>query len=330
MSAAVNAAVNAVRAGRDRASVNERSLVQVVLTVFLVGVFGGNETLDAAPLIQRATISDPLFRQHQADLQSYYRVASRSAFDELVPTIYEYQPREEDDLLGVCAEFGLRPDTVATLNGLETLADFDPGEVLLIPNVQGVFVPVSPRNLLDELMASWRSAADGWRRLRIPTGDGMTRSFVLFVDEAFHPIERAYFLGHLLRPPLERSRLTSAFGVRADPFTGHQRFHGGIDLAAPAGTDVRAARSGTVTDAGSNRVYGTYVVVSHPGAIETLYGHLSRLDVAIGDRVANGALLGTVGATGLATGPHLHFEVRRRGERVDPLDLIPGTFGASS
>jgi murein DD-endopeptidase MepM/ murein hydrolase activator NlpD len=113
-------------------------------------------------------------------------------------------------------------------------------------------------------------------------------------------------------------RISSNYGWRQDPFNGRSRFHGGIDLAARYGTDVPAAASGTVVTAGEQGGYGLTVVVRHVGGYETRYAHLSSLDVAPGASVEQGTVIGRVGSTGRSTAPHLHFEVTRRGERVDP------------
>jgi murein DD-endopeptidase MepM/ murein hydrolase activator NlpD len=109
----------------------------------------------------------------------------------------------------------------------------------------------------------------------------------------------------------------SGFGVRWG------RFHAGVDLVAPAGAPVLSAGPGVVTWAGRKRGgWGLLVVVRHPGGVRTLYAHLSAIRVHVRDFVAGGAVLGRVGATGDATGPHLHFEVRVRGAAVDPLRAL--------
>jgi peptidoglycan hydrolase-like protein with peptidoglycan-binding domain len=113
--------------------------------------------------------------------------------------------------------------------------------------------------------------------------------------------------------PLTKARLGDPFGPRGD------RFHAGIDLLAPAGTPVYAARAGKVAFADWSDGYGFLVIVDHGDGERTFYAHLSRIDVRRGVLVGAGARLGRVGATGDATGPHLHFEVRVRGAAVNPL-----------
>ncbi len=136
------------------------------------------------------------------------------------------------------------------------------------------------------------------------------------------PAWRGRASGAVTRPV--QGRITSDFGVRRDPFHGRRRSHRGVDLSAPLGAPVVAARTGTVRFAGERGGYGNLVIVDHGGGLETWYAHLDRIDVRAGSRIAAGRDLGTVGQTGRATGPHLHFEVREHGVAVDPGDW----FGA--
>ncbi len=112
--------------------------------------------------------------------------------------------------------------------------------------------------------------------------------------------------------------VTSKFGLREDPIDGGKRRHSGLDLGAPTGTPVRAALEGTVTSAREAGGYGNLVVVRHANGVETRYAHLSSIAVEPGQVLDAGAVLGAVGATGRATGPHLHFEVRQNGIAEDP------------
>lgn len=112
--------------------------------------------------------------------------------------------------------------------------------------------------------------------------------------------------------------LTSGFGTRVHPVTGVQRLHAGIDIGGVTGTPVRAAAAGLVTFAGFLSGYGTTVTVDHGGGITTLYAHQSAVSVQAGQTVAAGQVIGRIGATGLVTGPHLHFEVRDGGTPIDP------------
>jgi murein DD-endopeptidase MepM/ murein hydrolase activator NlpD len=126
----------------------------------------------------------------------------------------------------------------------------------------------------------------------------------------------------MLRVPLRGARLTSPFGLRVHPIYGTTRLHAGMDLAAPSGTPVKAAADAVVVRAGVHGGFGNLVVLDHGGALATLYGHLSRIDVRPGDLVQRGDPIGAVGSTGASTGPHLHFEVRVSGAPVDPMPYL--------
>jgi murein DD-endopeptidase MepM/ murein hydrolase activator NlpD len=115
--------------------------------------------------------------------------------------------------------------------------------------------------------------------------------------------------------------VSSGFGIRTDPFSHTKRFHKGIDLAAPPGTSVHAAMGGTVVFAGSESGYGHTVVIRR-GEVETRYAHLDRTDVKAGDVVREEEVIGSVGSSGRSTGPHLHFEVTRLGEAVNPTAML--------
>lgn len=116
-----------------------------------------------------------------------------------------------------------------------------------------------------------------------------------------------------------RAAISSAFGLRKDPFSKQTRFHKGLDLAAPEGMKVMAALQGTVVSAGYENGYGNTVLIQHSGGLQTRYGHLASINVKPGDAIASQSILGTVGDTGQSSGPHLHFEVIRMGQPVDPL-----------
>jgi len=117
-------------------------------------------------------------------------------------------------------------------------------------------------------------------------------------------------------------RLTSGFGERRDPLGGGAEFHAGIDLAAPKGSEVHAVAAGTVSFSGKRGSSGNVVEVQHGDGLTTLYAHLDRPLVAAGDKVGAGQVVATVGSTGRATGPHLHFAVRRYGQAVDPASVL--------
>ena len=122
-----------------------------------------------------------------------------------------------------------------------------------------------------------------------------------------------------LASPLEFSRITSGFSMRMHPILNTWKQHNGVDYGAPVGTPVRTIGDGIVEFAGWQNGYGNVVHVQHSNERSTVYAHLSRIDVTRGQRIEQGAIIGAVGQTGWATGPHLHFEVKIEGQQRDPL-----------
>ena len=116
--------------------------------------------------------------------------------------------------------------------------------------------------------------------------------------------------------------LTSSMGFRRDPMTGAADYHGGLDIAGEKGQPVYATASGTVADAGYRNDYGNLVVIDHGFGLQSKYGHLSKFSVRPGHKVKRGDIIGSVGATGKATGYHLHYEVLANGKLLNPLQLL--------
>ncbi|MCB0310708.1 MAG: M23 family metallopeptidase [Bdellovibrionales bacterium] len=124
--------------------------------------------------------------------------------------------------------------------------------------------------------------------------------------------------------PLLGTRISSQFGKRTHPIRQVTRHHGGIDLAAPMDSPIRSVAPGTVIFADPYKGYGKLVVVRHTGGMTTHYGHCSEIRVKPGEKVSAGQIIARVGQSGLATGPHLHFEVRLNGKPQNPEGYIPG------
>lgn len=129
----------------------------------------------------------------------------------------------------------------------------------------------------------------------------------------------------LLLKPLDRGRLSSAYGVRHNPVSKRRQMHRGIDWAAPRGTAVRAAGDGIVISVGRRGTYGRYVRIDHGGTIATAYAHLDgyAAGLSLGRHVHQGDVIGQVGSTGRATGPHLHYEVLVGDRQIDALAFAP-------
>ncbi|BCG94991.1 M23 family metallopeptidase [Mesorhizobium sp. 131-2-1] len=125
-----------------------------------------------------------------------------------------------------------------------------------------------------------------------------------------------------LANPAPGHSVTSPFGVRTDPILGTAALHSGMDFRAPMGMPAKVTAPGVVTKAGWNGGYGRMVEVDHGNGFATRYGHLSEIDVTVGQKLAAGDAIGKTGSSGRSTGPHLHYEVRHNGEAVDPLRFL--------
>lgn len=126
----------------------------------------------------------------------------------------------------------------------------------------------------------------------------------------------------LVRPVM--AEVSSPFGWRKHPVFDDWRFHPGVDLAAPVGTEVKAVLAGTVAEVKDDAVLGKVVVIDHGQKRRSIYGHLERVDVQVGQAVEKGEMIGTVGQTGVAGEPHLHLELRLDKEAIDPAPYLPG------
>jgi murein DD-endopeptidase MepM/ murein hydrolase activator NlpD len=124
------------------------------------------------------------------------------------------------------------------------------------------------------------------------------------------------------KPILGEIDLSSGFGVRSDPFLGRPAMHTGLDFRSSTGDPVRATANGTVESAGWSGGYGKMVEVDHGNGFATRYGHMSEIEVKVGQQIKIGQIIGRVGSTGRSTGPHLHYETRIDGDAVDPQKFL--------
>lgn len=304
---------------------------------------------------------DLIFRQHQEEVAAAYAAessdgaagasaragagtgagagAGAGARARAALILYRYVPPRDTDLLTLAARLNLPYEALATLNRLDRSRGFLAGESVLVPSIPGIFAPEHPGSDLEYLLsyrpvagseglslaatgATAPGAASAATTGEIGAGAAGT-SFRFWRGARFNAEERSLFLGYLFRFPLPVARLTSGFGWRTSPISGTAGVHTGIDLAAPAGTEVYAAREGLVVEAGRDAALGEYLVLEHEGGWRSVYGHLSLRGALLNARVESGMMIGRVGSTGLSTGPHLHFEVRMNGEPRDPESLIP-------
>jgi hypothetical protein len=233
------------------------------------------------------------------------------------PRIYSYTMKAGEDIWTIIAKTSLTIDTIATLNRIDFIGMIHQDVEVYLPDTLGIFFEA------DRTKTSDIAQAFGLSEDEILTVDdpAETGSSLLFVPEKeLDFLERVYLTGVVFHAPL-MGRQTSQYGVREDPFVNERAFHGGVDISAKEGKLVRTSRWGTVRYAGEVSGYGNLVVVEHELGYYTLYAHLSEIIVELNESVDTGQALGKVGSSGRSTGPHLHFEIRRFDEPLNPENI---------
>lgn len=258
---------------------------------------------------------DSAFVRYQQQVEQSQKDAFRG--QAMQPAFFCYKGQKGDTVFTVSSRCSIRQETFATANSIASSEDTIEGRLLYLSTANGLFIATSPETSIDFLLeARFKEDIAAGKFDTVSVGD---KSFYFVPNEKFSPAERLYFLTPGIQMPLEKSTLTSDYGRRQSPITGNWQFHRGIDLAAPLGSPVLACKSGTVKSFKKNdRVYGNCIVIAHANGIESLYAHLGEVLVNEGEVVFTGQTIGHVGLTGMTTGPHLHFEIKRDGESVNP------------
>jgi murein DD-endopeptidase MepM/ murein hydrolase activator NlpD len=313
-------------------AINSNHFAYTIFLLFLCMLFfplpssaeEGEQSLHGYPEIKRLFITDDLYKQHQRDIQEYYKKQAKGAPLPAL-TLYTYTIKKEDDLYSIAARLNLPYESIASLNHMDRLTPLKEGTNLLIPNLPGTFLPTKPKTELQFLMTAITRQYEGpSKTIRIPVSGREIEEFLFFPGRRFSKEELAFFLGILFRFPLPKGIITSYYGTRKHPFSGKFHFHGGIDIAGPLGTSVLAARKGKVVAIGEDEILGNYLVLAHTGGYQTVYGHLKKRVVGLHQTVNSGMIIATLGNSGMSTGPHLHFEIRRNGSSTNPMPLMFG------
>lgn len=239
-----------------------------------------------------------------------------------VPSWPTYTVQSGDTLGGIARATGVPVEYLIASNDLDP-ARLWPGQQLLVPP-GGVVHTVKAGQTLADIARSYGVSESALRLANNLSGEPAPGTRILVPAPAVVPQATAAALG---RGPAfawpVRGEISSPFGLRIHPIYRVPAFHAGIDIAVPEGTRVCAAAPGRVVTAGWEGGFGYLVVLDHGDGYTTYYGHLSRVLVQVGQFVEIGEVIALSGNTGLSTGPHLHFEVRRDGVAVDPLSLLP-------
>jgi murein DD-endopeptidase MepM/ murein hydrolase activator NlpD len=250
--------------------------------------------------------------------------------------VITYTVQIDDTVLGIAEQFNLNPNTIvwANLEDLKNPFVMEVGQILLIPPIDGVLHTVKEKDTIASVAKLYKVTPEAIVEYAAnelsSVDDALTVGAVLIVPNGDRtPPEQL-----AVAPSVPRGGTGTSAPWRAAGFVWPaygrltQRFwlpaHPAIDIGAPLGTPVYAADAGTVTTAGWSSVgYGNMILIRHNDGFVTLYAHLSRIDVSVGDAVARGQRIGAIGSTGRSTGPHLHFEIQYGGRSYNPLVYLP-------
>jgi murein DD-endopeptidase MepM/ murein hydrolase activator NlpD len=239
--------------------------------------------------------------------------------------LYNAYTVQKGDMIGGLAEsFGLNQDTLISINNIKNTRLVQIGQVLRIPNQDGIIYTVKKDDTLETIAAKYKSSASDIQIANELFSDKALPGTSLFIPGAqLDWMEKQEINGDLFMWPVA-GYITSNYGYRSYPFDddGGRQFHSGLDIGASMGSPVRAAMSGRVSSAGWDDVLGNHVVISHHAGYRTLYGHMSVIRVKTGAYVGTGERIGDVGSTGRSTGPHCHFTVYKNGVTVNPRVLL--------
>lgn len=230
--------------------------------------------------------------------------------------ISSYTVKKGDTLSEIAKEHGVSVETICGSSALVSYDVIHEGQVLKIPNKEGILVKVKKGETIAAIAKRYKVSADKIRNDNPRASVVLTAGMELFVPDA-KPLN--IVSGFIW--PVSSHRITSRFGWRTHPLAGGRHFHTGIDIKAVY-QNVRASKYGKVTYAGWMGGYGNAIIVAHPDGNKTLYGHLSNIWVKRGQYVKQGQNIARSGNTGLSTGPHLHFEIIKRGAHVNPLKFL--------
>ncbi len=238
---------------------------------------------------------------------------------------FQYTNTEGFSFQALASRCCIRQETLATLNKIENAQEDIKGKTFILPTVDGLFIAIdkginSVEVLLQENYASQTLTKDAiWYKID-------NRDYVFLPGKKLTGTERFYFLDSALSLPIKAGSfwISSEFGKRKNPFSGQMKNHNGIDLAAEEGTPVYAIKDGAVFSTISNdSTFGNYIILTHDlGKMTSVYAHLSKICVEKYQNVRKGDLIGYVGQTGMATGPHLHFEIRQGSKAENPRDKL--------
>jgi murein DD-endopeptidase MepM/ murein hydrolase activator NlpD len=235
-----------------------------------------------------------------------------------------YKAQRGDTMSSIATKLGVSTDTLSSLNRVDGrgVHSVMVGELLKVPTEDGI--PVALNGDFDAFCLKYKVSPDDVLAANAITRADLAQGMTLFLPGVQDSgAVLAIKTGLYVALPVHGYE-SSPFGTRADPFTGAISHHSGVDIAAPMGTPIRSSTDGIVINARYDSMLGNYVEVRAFAGFSYVYGHMSVIKTWVGAHVGQGQVIGLVGDTGYATGPHVHFEVRLYGRPLNPKNYLPG------
>lgn len=233
----------------------------------------------------------------------------------------KYKVKPGDTLQSIAKKYKVKPESISGSSRLSEFQDVAVGQTLSIPSRDGFYYIVKKNERLANILQAHKVTLDKF----MSENEHVNVDLLDVGEEIFLPGAKPIRHAEGWLIPVSSRVVTSGYGWRSYP---RSAFHKGLDLKAFY-VPVRAAKSGVITYSGWLGGYGNAIVVQHDDTYKTLYAHLSRRHVAVGQRVRRGQVLGRTGDTGYSFGPHLHFEISKNGENVNPIKFLKGLRGRS-
>jgi len=236
----------------------------------------------------------------------------------------QYRVQRGDSVSVIARRFGVSIGAIIASNEIRNARTLQEGATIKIPNIDGIPYTIKNGDSLTKIAASFNVPLEVILDVNDIKSDRINAGETIFIPGArMNDIDLRMSLGDLFMYPLQNRYITSHFGMRKDPISGALNFHTGTDFRANTGTTVMASLDGTVSVVSENWLYGKHIIISHSNGYKTLYAHLNSTTVKQGDRVMRGRKIGETGNTGYSTGPHLHFGMYDRNNKlVNPLELL--------
>lgn len=258
----------------------------------------------------------------------------------------KYRVKRNETISHISSKFRLTNDTVILLNKIKHQKSLKAGTILIIPNQNGRLITIGKNDSIYKIAnrygVSWKKIVDvnniesdiliAGKKIFIPEAGMTAYERKLFYKESekktVQTIKRTEkskdkkvtTSGGFIWPL--RGKITSAYGLRRDPFLKTFLFHKGVDIKGNMGEAVKSAKAGKVIYIGWNKIYGNILMIRHDSQYVTVYAHLSKVEAKNNQQVKQGEIVARVGNTGRSTGAHLHFEVRKNGKTLDPLKFL--------